>query len=207
MFRLLRQQIKNASIILPTLLFAASQFAGYASAADESAFELPDWRFKFVKKVEYDNPQLGYSNRYESAKAKIDEYFYYRGFPDNPELLKRHFGQIIKSFDIAVKRGIYKEVKIHDKGEIKIGGLDFQYAYMRIKGKGGLISNSFLFMAILNNEVLKYRVTTRHMKIVNDDVGARPPNAEFELNYSRHFISKRLKDLEKKSVGNSAESK
>ena len=87
MFRLLRQQIKNASIILPTLLFAASQFAGYASAADESAFELPDWRFKFVKKVEYDN-RVGYSNRYESAKAKIDEYFLYRG-PRHPELLKR----------------------------------------------------------------------------------------------------------------------
>ena len=75
MFRLLRQQIKNASIILPTLLFAASQFAGYASAADESAFELPDWRFKFVKKVEYDNPQLGYSNRYESARPKSTNIF------------------------------------------------------------------------------------------------------------------------------------
>ena len=95
--------------------------------------------FDFQKHQAYDNPDLGYSVRYQDRKLfKIDIYVYDKGYKDIGEGIssKRVAPELKEVLDTIMyleKKGIYRNVRQLSEGTGKYGAKDVQFVSFRCR--------------------------------------------------------------------------
>ena len=183
----------------PLIIFLISIFSffgvGYGDVSGGNS------AFKYIGKDDYtsQNPNLGYSYRYEAENAWADEYHYFKVNDGNFAVVNGHFNSILESFKLAVQRKIYKNLEVIERGERTIDGVKFLYAKLLITQNGGKVEESYLYLTIFNGEFLKYRFTSG--KPMRRDGAARQQESsakkQLTVEEVEGFIKLRLAKLKK----------
>ncbi|MCJ8331741.1 MAG: hypothetical protein HRT89_16480 [Lentisphaeria bacterium] len=167
-------QYFKLSIAFTVFLISSILFAEDGHHAKNVAIRFPaklgDMTYKGV--IKYAKPG-GFSVRYQDASQfRIDIYIYDGNKPNigsgiDSKVLKNEFASVLLVFPYMEKLGHYKDVKIVDKGQKKVGETAFlwaQYSFEQInKGGGNYLGKkiSDTYIVGRKNYFIKLRMTMK----------------------------------------------